>query len=124
MNTSRILVNLASDFAETIPIIDAEVEHDRWQAGIGPFEEDRQVEMLRNAVEGETSYSIKTGEPYLHAHHIHELSDGGSDTPDTVVGLCPNCHYRVHHGEDGDEYNQELLEIIQEKENSNEQHAK
>jgi predicted HNH restriction endonuclease len=53
-------------------------------------------------------FTSKTGEPYLHAHHIHELSDGGSDTPDTVVALCPNCHYRVHHGEDGDEYNREL----------------
>jgi DNA-directed RNA polymerase subunit M/transcription elongation factor TFIIS len=64
-------------------------------------------------------FTSKTGEPYLHAHHIHELSDGGSDTPDTVVALCPNCHYRIHHGEDGDEYNQELLQIVQEKENGN-----
>lgn len=62
----------------------------------------------------------KTGEPYLQTHHIKELSDGGSDTPDNVIALCPNCHYRVHHGEDGDEYNQELLEVVQEKENSNE----
>jgi len=61
-------------------------------------------------------FTSTTGEPYLHAHHVHELSDGGSDTPDTVIALCPNCHYRVHHGEDGDEYNQELLEIVREKE--------
>lgn len=58
----------------------------------------------------------KTGKPYLHAHHIHELSDGGSDTPDTVIALCPNCHYHVHHGEGGDQYNQELFETVQEKE--------
>lgn len=57
-------------------------------------------------------FTSKTGNPYLHAHHIHELSNGGSDTPDTVIALCPNCHYRVHHGDDGDEYNQELLEIV------------
>jgi predicted HNH restriction endonuclease len=59
-----------------------------------------------------------TGEPYLHAHHVHELSSGGSDTPDTVIALCPNCHYRVHHGEEGSEYNKELkqkLESIEEK---------
>ena len=62
----------------------------------------------------------KTGEPYLHAHHIHELSDGGSDTPDTVVALCPNCHYQVHHGADGDKYNKELLKIVQSKETNNE----
>lgn len=64
-------------------------------------------------------FTSKTGEPYLHAHHIHELSDEGSDTPDTVVGLCPNCHYRVHHGEDGDEFNKELLEKIQRSERKN-----
>lgn len=61
-------------------------------------------------------FTSTTGEPYLHVHHIHELSKGGSDTPDTVVALCPNCHYRVHHGEDGDDYNDELLEVVQEKE--------
>ncbi len=61
-------------------------------------------------------FTSKTGKPYLHAHHIHELSDGGSDTPETVVGLCPNCHYRVHHGEDGANYNQDLLSIVQNKE--------
>lgn len=31
-------------------MIDAEVEHDYWQAGIGPFEQEQQVEMLREAV--------------------------------------------------------------------------
>jgi hypothetical protein len=60
-------------------------------------------------------FTSKSGEPYLHAHHIHELSNRGSDTPDTVVALCPNCHYRVHHGEDGDEYNAELYREVQEK---------
>jgi len=63
-------------------------------------------------------FTSKTGEPYLHAHHIHELSEGGSDTVDTVVALCPNCHYKVHHGEDGDEYNQKLLEVVQRLENN------
>ncbi|MCQ4334240.1 HNH endonuclease [Natronomonas sp. F2-12] len=66
-------------------------------------------------------FTSKTGEPYLHAHHIHELSDEGSDTPDTVVGLCPNCHYRIHHGEDGNEFNQELLEQVQRLERDHDQ---
>lgn len=72
---------------------------------------------------GEPSpFTSKTGEPYLHAHHIHELSDGGSDTPDTVIGLCPNCHYRIHHGQDGDEYNQKLLRKVKNiEENSDSQ---
>lgn len=57
------------------------------------------------------------GDPYLHAHHIHELSDGGSDTVDTVAAICPNCHYRIHHGNDGDAYNQSLREKIRAIEN-------
>jgi hypothetical protein len=62
-------------------------------------------------------FTSTTGEPYLHAHHVHELSDGGADTPETVIALCPNCHYRVHHGEDGDAYNQELIEVLASEEN-------
>jgi hypothetical protein len=58
-------------------------------------------------------FRSKTGEPYLHAHHIFELATGGHDTPDTVIALCPNCHYRVHHGEDGDEYNQNLKQKLE-----------
>lgn len=61
-------------------------------------------------------FTSKTGEPYLHAHHVFELSDGGSDTPDTVVALCPNCHFRVHHGKDGKEYNKKLYEKVQQLE--------
>jgi len=65
MDTSDLLTNLANDFASVVPAVDAEAEHDRWQAGVGPFEEERQVEMLRDALEGNTSYSIKTEEPYI-----------------------------------------------------------
>jgi predicted HNH restriction endonuclease len=74
------------------------------------------AEGMCEGCENPAPFTSKTGEPYLHAHHIHELSEGGSDTIDTVIALCPNCHYRVHHGEDGDEFNKELLEIVQSKE--------
>jgi len=65
MNPSSLLEQLADDFASVVPAVDAEAEHDRWHAGIGPFEEERQVEMLREAVEGDTSYSIETEVQYL-----------------------------------------------------------
>jgi hypothetical protein len=65
MGSSDLLTSIADEFASVAPAIDAEAEHDRWQAGIGPFEEDRQIEMLRDAVEGDTSYSIETEAPYL-----------------------------------------------------------
>ena len=38
----------------------------------------------------------KNGEPYLEAHHVIWLSRGGTDTIDNVVGLCSNCHLKVH----------------------------
>ncbi|MCD6706151.1 MAG: HNH endonuclease [Thiobacillus sp.] len=42
--------------------------------------------------------SSRTGLPYLEVHHIKMLKDGGADTIDNVVALCPNCHRKRHHG--------------------------
>lgn len=39
----------------------------------------------------------KNGEPYLEEHHVKRLADGGTDTIDNVVAICPNCHRKVHH---------------------------
>ena len=36
------------------------------------------------------------GEPYLEEHHVKRLADGGSDTIDNVVAICPNCHRKIH----------------------------
>jgi len=38
----------------------------------------------------------KDGEPYLESHHIEWLSNGGEDSIDNVVALCPNCHKKMH----------------------------
>ena len=38
----------------------------------------------------------KQGEPYLEAHHVKRLADGGRDAIDNVVAICPNCHRKVH----------------------------
>ncbi|AUX09244.1 hypothetical protein AArcSl_1615 [Halalkaliarchaeum desulfuricum] len=62
-------------------------------------------------------FTRKNGGPYLHVHHIHELSRGGADTPNNVIALCPNCHYRVHHGENGEKYNQKLEKKLETIEN-------
>lgn len=47
--------------------------------------------------------SPKTGEPYLESHHIIWLSDGGSDTIDNTVALCPNCHRKMHYVNDSED---------------------
>lgn len=41
-------------------------------------------------------FEDKYGEPYLECHHIKWLSEGGEDSPQNTVALCPNCHRKMH----------------------------
>ncbi|AEV27607.1 putative restriction endonuclease [Azospira oryzae PS] len=41
---------------------------------------------------------ISNGTPYLEVHHRKQLSDGGYDTVENAVALCPNCHRKKHFG--------------------------
>ncbi|BDM22055.1 HNH endonuclease [Pseudomonas sp. LRP2-20] len=41
-------------------------------------------------------FERKNGEPYLETHHIKWLANGGADSIDNTVALCPNCHRRMH----------------------------
>ena len=36
--------------------------------------------------------------PYLEVHHILPLAEGGDDTVENAIALCPNCHRHAHHG--------------------------
>ncbi|MBN8476308.1 MAG: HNH endonuclease [Sulfuritalea sp.] len=38
------------------------------------------------------------GEPYLEAHHVKQLADGGEDTVENAIAVCPNCHRKAHYG--------------------------
>ena len=44
----------------------------------------------------EAPFKNNRGEPYLETHHIIWLSEGGADSVDNVVALCPNCHRKMH----------------------------
>ena len=35
--------------------------------------------------------------PYLEVHHIIRLSDGGDDTVENAIAVCPNCHRAAHY---------------------------
>jgi len=37
-------------------------------------------------------------EPYLEVHHIKQLADGGEDTIENAIAVCPNCHRMAHYG--------------------------
>lgn len=39
-----------------------------------------------------------TSMPYLEVHHVKMLKDGGEDTVNNAVALCPNCHKKRHYG--------------------------
>ncbi|MBF5010719.1 HNH endonuclease [Burkholderia pseudomultivorans] len=36
--------------------------------------------------------------PYLEVHHNKRLADGGEDTIENAIALCPNCHRKLHFG--------------------------
>lgn len=38
------------------------------------------------------------GSPYLEVHHQIPLSEGGEDTIENTLALCPNCHREAHFG--------------------------
>jgi 5-methylcytosine-specific restriction protein A len=37
----------------------------------------------------EAPFISSTGIPYLEVHHVRRLSDGGPDTPDNTIAVCP-----------------------------------
>lgn len=38
------------------------------------------------------------GTPYLEVHHKIMLSEGGEDTVENTIAVCPNCHRELHFG--------------------------
>ncbi len=41
------------------------------------------------------------GRPYLEVHHRRRLADGGDDSVENTMALCPNCHREQHYGING-----------------------
>ncbi|MDT3436575.1 HNH endonuclease signature motif containing protein [Haloarcula sp. 1CSR25-25] len=68
--------------------------------------------------EEEAPFTNRNGDPYLEAHHVHRLGDGGPDHPDFVIALCPNCHRRVHHGRRGKQFNRKLKQKLDDRRGS------
>ena len=76
--------------------------------------------ILKNYVKRRSSYSCEmpscnyqgfnkeNGEPYIEIHHVIPLSEGGEDSIDNTVALCPNCHRALHYANN----RQELREIL------------
>ncbi|MEO7497747.1 MAG: HNH endonuclease signature motif containing protein [Massilia sp.] len=41
---------------------------------------------------------LTDGTPYLEVHHRVHLANGGDDTVENAIALCPNCHRQRHYG--------------------------
>lgn len=41
-------------------------------------------------------FTDRDGVPFLETHHIIWLADGGDDSIENTVALCPNCHRKMH----------------------------
>lgn len=46
------------------------------------------------------------GQAYLEVHHVRRLADGGSDTVENAIAVCPNCHRALH-------YSAESVELVE-----------
>jgi 5-methylcytosine-specific restriction endonuclease McrA len=57
------------------------------------------------ACEKSAPFCTRIEQPYLEAHHLDKLSDGGLDHPDKIVAVCPNCHREIHYGQNGKQLN-------------------
>lgn len=51
--------------------------------------------------------------PFLEVHHLIRLVDGGSDTPDNCVAVCPNCHRQLHFGKNNDTLTDQLFSKLE-----------
>ena len=56
----------------------------------------------------EAPFFDMSGNPFLEVHHARRLADGGSDTAENAVAVCPNCHRELHFGRQ----RQEKLEAL------------
>ena len=59
------------------------------------------LELARIRIDGDTQPPVCyvcefNFSPILHRHHIRPKSEGGANTQDNFVYLCPNCHSLVH----------------------------
>ncbi|WP_206537580.1 transcriptional regulator [Natronococcus amylolyticus] len=66
---------MARAFADAIPSVDERATHSRWRPGIGPFEEENQIKMIREEVEQRASIgeSIKHEQPYPNSNRRVDL---------------------------------------------------
>ena len=57
-------------------------------------------------------FCVDGGVPFLEVHHVRRLADGGADTIENAVAVCPNCHRELHFGDNRKEMVERLCMSI------------
>jgi 5-methylcytosine-specific restriction protein A len=57
-------------------------------------------------------FLLPNGEKYLEVHHVKRLADGGPDTVENAVAVCPNCHRLLHWAVDAQKAQEKLYTQI------------
>jgi 5-methylcytosine-specific restriction protein A len=64
----------------------------------------------------EGPFKTGVGVPFLEVHHVVPLAEGGSDTVNNAVALCPNCHRALHLALDRKERQHQIRERVARRE--------
>lgn len=57
-------------------------------------------------------FIMADGRVYIETHHVIPLSEGGRDSADNVVAICPNHHREAHHGSSAAVIRESLLKHL------------
>ena len=64
---------------------------------------------------GKLGFLRPSGQYYIETHHIIYLSKNGPDTPQNVIGLCPDHHREAHFGADAEALESKMNDIMKAK---------
>lgn len=57
-------------------------------------------------------FNKNDGKKYIEIHHVTPLSEGGEDSINNTVALCPNCHRKIHYSENKEEIKLSLYSYL------------
>ena len=57
-------------------------------------------------------FMTSNNEFYLEVHHVHFLFEGGADTIENAVAVCPNCHKGFHFSMDKENLTEQLYQNV------------
>lgn len=80
---------------ERITVLSTQFKRDPW---VVAKVLERAQGLCENCLQPAPFNRASNGEPFLEVHHKIMLSQGGEDTVDNAIAVCPNCHRKLHFG--------------------------